>query len=74
MRPLQTLLKINFVILNINKVAPTYEKVAKLIEHNSNIVLTEYDGTKNENEEISISGYPTVLFFPANNKASPITF
>ena len=54
--------------------APTYEKVAKLIEHNSNIVLTEYDGTKNENEEISISGYPTVLFFPANNKASPITF
>lgn len=49
-------------------VAPDYEKVAAKLSHNTNIIIGEYDGTKNENEEISITGFPTLLFFPGNKK------
>ena len=39
-----------------------------------NLIIAECDATKNENEEIRISGYPTVMFYPANNKSNPIKF
>jgi len=32
------------------------------------------DATANETDAVSVSGYPTIKFWPANNKASPMDF
>jgi len=36
--------------------------------------LAEFDGTLNEVEELSISGYPTIYFYGRDKSADPITF
>jgi protein disulfide isomerase len=54
--------------------APIYEKVAARFKANPNIVIAKMDSTTNEVEGISISGFPTIKFFPSNNKKSPLDF
>ena len=44
------------------------------MSNNFNIVLAEYDGTANENEGVSISGYPTIKLYKAKNKKTPLDF
>lgn len=46
---------------------------AKLAAVNPNIVLAKIDATANEIEGIPIQGFPTLKFFPANNK-TPVDF
>jgi hypothetical protein len=42
---------------------------------NINVVLVEQmDGTENEAEGLKLEGFPTLLFYPANNKKEPIEF
>lgn len=54
--------------------APIYEKVAAgLATTNPNVVLAKCDATANEIEGIPIQGFPTLKFFPANNK-TPVDF
>lgn len=54
--------------------APIYEKVAAtLAAVNPNIVISKCDATANEIEGIPIQGFPTLKFFPANNK-TPVDF
>jgi len=54
--------------------APIYDKVAaQLATANPNIVLAKIDATANEIEGIPIQGFPTLKFFPANNK-TPVDF
>ncbi len=48
---------------------PKYEEVAKkLKEKNPKLLLAKIDATENEVESVSISGFPTVKFYPGNKK------
>lgn len=54
--------------------APIYDKVAAALLSNPNVVLAKCDATQNEIEGIPISGFPTLKFFPSNNKHTPVDF
>jgi protein disulfide-isomerase A1 len=56
------------------KIAPIYEELATNLKHNTNLIIAKMDSTANEVESVSIQGFPTIKFFPANNKANPIDF
>ena len=48
---------------------PKYEKAAqKLKAKNPKIVLAKMDATENEVESVSITGFPTIKFYPGNKK------
>lgn len=50
------------------KLAPTYEELARTLSHNENLIIAKMDATKNEVEDVNIQGYPTIKLFRANNK------
>lgn len=54
--------------------APIYDEVARNLKHNTNLVIAKMDSTLNEVESVSIQGFPTIKFFPANNKSNPLDF
>lgn len=56
------------------KIAPIYEELAGNMKHNTNLIIAKMDSTANEVEAVSIQGFPTIKFFPANNKSNPIDF
>jgi protein disulfide-isomerase A1 len=56
------------------KIAPIYEELATNLKHNTNLVIAKMDSTLNEVESVSIQGFPTIKFFPANDKKHPIDF
>ena len=55
---------------------PKYEEVAKkLKEKNPKLLMAKMDATENEVENINISGFPTVKFYPGNKKnKTPIDY
>jgi protein disulfide-isomerase A1 len=56
------------------KIAPIYDEVAKNLSHNTNLIIAKMDATTNEVEAVSIQGFPTIKFWPANDKKNPIDF
>jgi protein disulfide-isomerase A1 len=54
--------------------APIYEELAQSLKHNTNLVIAKMDSTANEVESVSIQGFPTIKFWPANNKSAPLDF
>ena len=56
------------------KIAPIYDELAKNLKHNKNLIIAKVDSTLNEVQEVSIKGFPTIKFFPARKKSSPIDF
>ena len=50
------------------KLQPEYEDVAYFFRKNPNIIIAKIDATANETPGQSISGYPTLRFFPSTNK------
>jgi protein disulfide-isomerase A1 len=56
------------------KIAPIYDEVAKNLKHNTNLVIAKVDSTANEVSQVAIKGFPTIKFFPAGKKSSPIDF
>jgi protein disulfide-isomerase A1 len=56
------------------KFTPIYEELAKNLQHNPNLIIAKIDATSNEIENISIQGFPTFKFWPANNKNNPIDY
>jgi protein disulfide-isomerase A1 len=42
---------------------PIYEKLAKELEPNTNLVLAKMDATENEIPNIVIPAYPTIKFY-----------
>ena len=55
------------------QLAPIYSKLAKRFSDVDSVVIAKMDGTENEHPDISVSGYPTILFYPAEKGAKPIT-
>ena len=48
---------------------PKYEEVAKKLKaKNPKLLMAKIDATENEVENINISGFPTVKFYPGNKK------
>lgn len=45
-----------------------YEELASKLKNNQNLIIAKMDSIKNELPKLKISGYPTIYFFPANNK------
>jgi protein disulfide-isomerase A1 len=56
------------------KLEPIYNELAEKLKDNTNVVIAKMDSTANEVEEVSIQGFPTIKFWPANNKSRPIDF
>ncbi|PSC75600.1 disulfide isomerase-like 1-4 [Micractinium conductrix] len=54
--------------------APIYEKLAKRFAKIDSVVIAKMDGTENEHPDIEASGYPTLMFFPAEEGAEPIPY
>lgn len=48
--------------------APIYEELATKVKSNPNVVVAAMDATANEAEGVNIEGFPTIKFYPANNK------
>lgn len=53
--------------------APTWEKLAKRFRSVDSVVIAKMDGTANEHEKVNVRGFPTLLFFPAGAKGSPVS-
>jgi len=53
--------------------APKYEKLGESFANEPSIVIAKVDSTENDTP-VDIKGYPTIKFFPANNKAKPIDY
>lgn len=55
--------------------APVWEQLAQRLKSVSTVLICKLDATENDlPEEVQIQGYPTLLFFPAKDKANPIMF
>ena len=55
------------------RLAPILNQLGIALETSKNHIVANIDATMNE-VEYQITGYPTIMFFPANNKHSPITY
>ena len=56
------------------QLAPIIESLAERFRNNNDIVITKLDATTNRIPSLQISGYPTIFFYPKNNKKFPIEF
>jgi len=57
------------------KLAPVYEEVAKTLSSVSSVLIAKIDVTANDvDPKLGIRGFPTLKFFPANAKESPIDY
>jgi protein disulfide-isomerase A1 len=56
--------------------APKYEELAEAFADVDSIVIAKMDATENEVDHpgVDVKGFPTILFFPAKDKANPITY
>jgi len=55
---------------------PTYEKLGAAFEGNDNVVIAKIDATANDIDHpaVHVQGFPTIIFFPANNKNEPVVY
>ena len=53
--------------------APMYVELAEALASEPNLVIGEMDATANEVDGVNIQGFPTIKFYPANNK-TPVDF
>ena len=48
--------------------APAYIEVAEAVASDPNLVIAEMDATANEVSGVAIQGFPTIKFYPADDK------
>jgi len=53
--------------------APKYEKLGEAFKGVDSIVIAKVDATENDTPA-DIKGFPTLLFYPANNKQTPVPY
>jgi protein disulfide isomerase len=51
------------------KLAPIWEELGTHYKDNKDIVIAKFDATANEAEGVEVRGYPTLIFYPKDNKA-----
>jgi protein disulfide isomerase len=51
------------------KLAPIWEELGDLYKDNKDLVIAKFDATTNEAEGVNIRGYPTLIWYPKDNKA-----
>eukprot|EP00301_Raphidiophrys_heterophryoidea_P009830 c14832_g1_i1.p1 GENE.c14832_g1_i1~~c14832_g1_i1.p1 ORF type:complete len:504 (+),score=126.24 c14832_g1_i1:50-1513(+) len=56
--------------------APVYDQLGAKFADIDSIVIAKVDATANDIEHpaVHVEGFPTLIFFPANNKASPMKY
>jgi len=53
--------------------APKYEKLGESFAADPTIVIAKIDATENDTP-VDIRGFPTLMFYPADDKANPLTY
>lgn len=48
--------------------APIWEELGDSVADNSNLIIAKFDSTANEVDGLQIRGYPTLKFYPRDNK------
>lgn len=53
--------------------APKYEKLGEMFADSPSVVIAKIDATENDTP-VDIRGFPTLMFYPADDKANPLTY
>jgi len=53
--------------------APKFDKLGESFASTPSIVIAKVDATENDTP-VDIRGFPTLMFYPANDKANPLTY
>merc|ERR1711865_478283 len=56
------------------KLEPIYRDVAKKLEGVSTLLIAKMDATVNDVEGVDVEGFPTIKFWRASNKDSPLEY
>lgn len=56
------------------KMAPDWEKLAEELKDVPGLVIADFDATANEAENVDIRGFPTLKFYPMDNKNGPLDY
>jgi protein disulfide isomerase len=51
------------------KLAPVWDELAEHYANNQDLVIAKFDATANEVDGVDIRSYPTLIFYPKDNKA-----
>jgi len=51
------------------KLAPIWEELGEFFKDEKDLVIAKFDATANEADGIEVRGYPTLIFYPKDNKA-----
>lgn len=51
------------------KLAPVWDELAEEYKDVKNLVIAKFDSTTNEAEGVEVQGFPTLIFYPRDNKA-----
>ena len=54
--------------------APKYDELALELKDVKGLVIAKIDSTGNEIEGVSVSGFPTIKFFPKGSKWAPVEY
>jgi len=57
------------MVCHCKQLAPIWEELAEALEDIPNLVIADMDATANEVEEVSVSSYPTLIFYPSRKKS-----
>lgn len=56
------------------QLAPVIEALAEKLRNKNDIVIAKLDATTNRIPSLQISGYPSIFFYPKNNKKYPVEY